>query len=185
MLDSLHWKGKDINIQTAIHWIYRMEATRLSSWCSMLQARIRQQQETWRSNMPWKCFSLMGRTSLYIQLAAICAMGAFVQYGINTVLGQYLELKLQFTKANLVLSAFFAWEIDWQPYFGRQSYEEIDRHETKLEICHLVWQFSACWLQIKCKSAQIHMELIMMMLSPCTCWTTGVSWSEVPSCNSK
>lgn len=67
-----------------------------------MQAKEKQRREEARSQLPWNCLRILGRSELFIKLAVCTAITGFVSLGLLELLAQYLQLKLNYNKMDLV-----------------------------------------------------------------------------------
>ena len=69
-----------------------------------LQAKVKQRKESRWAQAPWNCLRILGRSDLFVRLTICISIIGFVSLGLMEVLAQYLQLKLDYTKMDLVRS---------------------------------------------------------------------------------
>ena len=79
-----------------------LSARHLNKSGSCFQARDKQAAEGRWGQAPWNCVRIIGRSSLASRIAVCVCLSGFVALGFLEMLSQYLELKLQYTKLDLV-----------------------------------------------------------------------------------
>ena len=67
-----------------------------------LQAREKQAAEGVWGKAPWNCIRIVSRSRLAARLSLCVCLSGFVALGFLEMLSQYLELKLDYTKLDLV-----------------------------------------------------------------------------------
>ena len=72
-----------------------------------LQAQEKQAVEGKWGQAPWHCVSIIRRSQLASRIAVCVCLSGFVALGFMEMLSQYLELKLQYTKLDLVRALVF------------------------------------------------------------------------------
>ena len=51
---------------------------------------------------PWHCFRVLSKNRTFVQVAVVGSLASFAQAGVATVLPQLLQVKLNYSKHDLV-----------------------------------------------------------------------------------
>lgn len=73
------------------------------------QAKAKQRSESRWSQLPWSTMRILTRSQLFVKLTACMCIIGFVALGLLEMLAQYLQLKLNYTKMDLVGSKTISW----------------------------------------------------------------------------
>lgn len=69
-----------------------------------MQASEQHKAESWMANTPLQSFRVVARSRLFSLLAVVASLSYLVQMGVNSVLPQFLQLTLKYTKSDMVRS---------------------------------------------------------------------------------